>query len=264
MLAWLKANRPGEFQEAVHKAVTWIGKQRGGYGGFGSTQSTILALKSLIAYTKENRKTAEAGTLQLRVNGHLFTKDFPAGVRDEIVLRVPDADNVLKPGKNQVQMEISGKNVFPYTLTWAYRTRKPGHDAAKCPVHLTTKLDRAVAKDRVRLTAVVENKSGKGQGMAVAVIGLPGGLEVPADMRELRDLARLRENGTKPGLIQRLRDQGPRIDPVLERPGPGPADRGEPGFAVHGAGRVSRAGEPGVFILQRRAQILDGAVERDD
>jgi len=207
-LAWLKANRPAEFQEHVRKAVAWVGKQRGGYGGFGSTQSTILALKTLIAYTKENRKTAEAGTLQLRVNGHLFTKDFPAGARDEIVLAVPEADKALKPGKNKVELEISGKNVFPYTLTWSYRTQKPAHDAAKCPVHLTTKLDRRVAKDRVRLTAVVENKTGKGQGMAVAVIGLPGGLEVPVPMNELRDLARLRENGTKPGLISAFEIKG--------------------------------------------------------
>jgi hypothetical protein len=211
VLAWLKANRPAEFQQNVQKAVAWIGKQRGGYGGFGSTQSTILALKTLIAYTKENRKTAEAGTLQLRVHGQAvqtFTKDFPAGARDEIVLSVPDADKVFKPGKNKVELEISGKNVFPYTLTWSYRTQKPAHDPAKCPVHLTTKLDRKVAKDRVRLTAVVENKTGKGQGMAVAVIGLPGGLEVPADMRELRDMARLREDGTKSGLISAFEIKG--------------------------------------------------------
>jgi hypothetical protein len=207
-LAWLKANRPAEFQENVRKAVAWVGQQRGGHGGFGSTQSTILALKTLIAYTAENRKTAEAGTLQLRVNGHLFAKDFPAGARDEIILAVPEADQVLKPGKNKVELEISGKNVFPYTLTWSYRTQKPAHDAAKCPVHLTTKLDRRVAKDRVRLTAVVENKTGKGQGMAVVVIGLPGGLEVPLPFNELRDMARLREDGTKPGLISAFEIKG--------------------------------------------------------
>ena len=62
MLGWLKAN-PGEFNAAVQKAVKWIGQQRGGYGGFGSTQSTILALKALIAYTKANKKTPEAGEL---------------------------------------------------------------------------------------------------------------------------------------------------------------------------------------------------------
>ena len=45
VLGWLKSNRPAEFTPAVRSAVAWIGKQRGGYGGFGSTQSTILALE---------------------------------------------------------------------------------------------------------------------------------------------------------------------------------------------------------------------------
>src|SRR5690606_2896186 len=59
VLAWLRAN-PGTFNPNVQKAIRWIGQQRGGYGGFGATQSTILALKALIAYTKANKKTTEA------------------------------------------------------------------------------------------------------------------------------------------------------------------------------------------------------------
>ena len=64
----------------MQKAVTWIGKQRGGYGGFGSTQSTILALKALIAYTKANKRTAEGGELRLFVGDKEAAKlPFPAG-----------------------------------------------------------------------------------------------------------------------------------------------------------------------------------------
>ena len=61
VLGWLKANRPAEFNGYTQKAIGWIGQQRGGYGAFGSTQSTILALKALIAFAKNNKKTAEAG-----------------------------------------------------------------------------------------------------------------------------------------------------------------------------------------------------------
>ena len=55
--------------------------------------------------------------------------------------------------------------------------------------------------DTTRLNVKVENISGKGQGMAVAVIGLPAGLKLPDDFKQLRDLTRLRDNGTKPGEI---------------------------------------------------------------
>ena len=65
LLAWLKAKRPELFNTNVVSAVKWVGQQRGGYGGFGSTQSTILALKALIAFADSNKKTPEAGDLTL-------------------------------------------------------------------------------------------------------------------------------------------------------------------------------------------------------
>jgi hypothetical protein len=203
-LAWLKANSPAEFHASVQKAVQWIGKQRGGYGGFGSTQSTILALKALIAFTRENRKTAEAGDLKLFVNDQpepVEVQHFAAGTLEPVVVTMPRED-LLRPGANKVRVEITGKNTFPYTLSWSYQTLKPAN-AESCPVHLTTKLDRAAATEgeTVRLSTVVENKSGKGQGMAVAILGLPGGLSLPEDMRQLKDLARLRDNDTRPGII---------------------------------------------------------------
>jgi hypothetical protein len=203
-LAWLKANRPAEFHTSVHKAVQWLGKQRGGYGGFGSTQATILALKALIAFTRENRKTAEAGDLKLFLNGGaepVAVKHFAAGTLEPVVVQVPQ-EELLRPGANQVRVEVTGKNTFPYTLSWSYQTLTPA-SAENCPVHVSTKLDRAAAVEgeTVRLSAVVENKSGKGQGMAVAILGLPGGLALPEDMRQLKDLARLRDNDTRPGVI---------------------------------------------------------------
>jgi hypothetical protein len=200
-LGWLRANRPGDFNDNVQKAARWIGQQRGGYGGFGSTQSTILALKALIAYTRASKTIAADADLVLSVNGkEVARKRFAAGSREELALAVNE-DAGLKPGKNVIRVEMA-KNNFPHTLTWSYRTLKPANPA-DCPVQLSTKLNRASATegDTVRLTATVENKSGKGQGMAVAIIGLPGGLIVPEDMKQLKEMAALREEGTKPGLI---------------------------------------------------------------
>ena len=203
VLAWLKANRP-EFNPAVQKAVKWLGQQRGGYGGFGNTQSTILALKALIAHTRVNRKTANAGELKLYINDRPQSVDtlaFPAGSQEPLVVRLAD-ETLLKPGKNKIKLEMSGGNAFPCTVTSSYRTLKPANPD-NCPVHLTTRLDRIAADEgnTVRLKAIVENKSGKDQGMAVAILGLPGGVSLPEDFTQLKDLARLRDNDTKPGVI---------------------------------------------------------------
>lgn len=202
ILAWLKANRP-EFTPQVQSAIGWLGQQRGGHGSFGSTQSTILALKALIAYTKANKKTAEAGELSLHVGDQTVARlPFPAGAQEVLTLDLADAEKHLRPGKNAVGVELTGKNAFPYTLAWSYQTLKP-LSAAGCPVHLQTTLDRQAAKEgeAVHLTVKVENVSGKGQGMTVAIVGLPAGLTLPEDMKQLKEHARLRNDGAEPGLI---------------------------------------------------------------
>lgn len=203
VLGWLKANRPAEFTQALRSAVGWIGRQRGGFGDFGSTQSTILALKALIAYTKANKKTSEAGELSLSVGHQKVGKiAFAAGTQGALTIDVPNAERQLKPGKNDIRIEITGKNNFPYTLTWTYQTLQPPN-AEGCAVKLMTGLDRTELNEGeiAHLNVHVENVSGKGQGMTVAIIGIPAGLKLPDDFAQLKDLAKLRDNGTKPGKI---------------------------------------------------------------
>ena len=200
LLAWLKANRV-DYHDNIRRAVTWISRQRGGHGGFGSTQATILALKALSMHIRENKKTAEAGELIVTVNGREAGRlAFPAGVQDALVLDVPGAEQFLRPGPNDVRVQITGNNVFPHTLSWSYQTLKPAN-AEGCPVRLETRLDKAAAdaEETVRLTVRLQNTSGKGQGMAVAIIGLPAGVALPEDMKQLKDLAR--PEGDKPGTI---------------------------------------------------------------
>ena len=200
ILAWLKASNPAEFTMPTMKAVKWIGQQRGGYGGFGSTQSTILTLKALIAFTKANKKTPEAGELTLFVGDKQVGKlAFPAGASEALTLNLENVEEILKPGENKVRVEMTGKNVFPYTLTWSYNTLRPV-SAEKPPVKLETSLSKTEVEegDGVQLRVKVENVSGQGQGMAVAVLGLPGGLTIPEDLKQLKEYVRLPVDGGRP------------------------------------------------------------------
>ena len=100
----------------------------------------------MILYTKANKKTPEAGELRLFVGDkQVAALPFAAGATEPLTLNVPDAENDLKPGKNAVRVEITGKNVFPYTLTWTYQTLQPA-SADNCPVKLSAKLDRTRAQ----------------------------------------------------------------------------------------------------------------------
>lgn len=210
VLAWLKANRPDKYQPNLHKAIGWLTKQRTG-GGFGSTQSTILALKALVAYAREHNRKVEPGQLVVYVNDskemaalHSFTgqePEAPAAILSE---------SVFRPGKNKVRIELrGGKNVFPYTLTWSYRALVPTNPVDP-PVKVATRLskDEVLEGETVSLNVVVTNTRAKGHGMTVAIVGLPAGLTLPENLAQLKDLARLREDGTKPGKIAAFEIKG--------------------------------------------------------
>src|SRR5205823_11171190 len=82
------------------------------------------------------------------------------------------------------------------TITCEYASLTPA-SSEQCSVRLSTTLDKQQASegDGVRLTATLENVAGKGLPMTVAVIGLPAGLKVPEDMKQLIEMAKLRKTG---------------------------------------------------------------------
>ena len=199
VLGWLKAD-PMKFKGPIEKGVRWLERQRGGSGAFGSTQATVLALKALAADDRVHKRLRENGELALFVGEKSLARlPFTAQARDALVLDLPDVEKNLKPGANAVRIAITGKNLLPYTLTWSYRTLRPA-SAAGCPLKLSTVLDRtrAVEGESVRLMVKLENATDKGQGTAVAVVGLPGGLVVPEGFRQLLGYKRPPKDGGSP------------------------------------------------------------------
>jgi hypothetical protein len=201
ILALLKANDP-QFNLPVRKAITWVGKQRNGSGAFGSTQSTILALKALIAFTKANKKTAEAGEVRLFLGSEEMSKVvFAAGATEVMELKLPNPEKNFKSGENTLRLEVTGKNIFPATISWTYNTLKPVGEA-KLPLGIETRLsaEKANEGDTMQLKVKVRNNEKKGQGMAVAVVGLPAGLSLPEDFKQLKQMCLVPEDGSRSSL----------------------------------------------------------------
>lgn len=201
VLAWLKAGHSPEYSVALRNGVKWIGRQRQGTGSFGPTQSTIMALKALVAYARANKQPPEAGEFTVRLGDRvLATKAFTAATQDAVVIDIPDAEKIFAAGDNEITIATTGKNMYPYTLSFGYQTRQPP-SAATCAVRVDAKLEKTTLNegDSTRLLVKLENVSKQGQGMTTAIIGLPAGLKLPDDFKQLRDLARLRDG--KPGPI---------------------------------------------------------------
>lgn len=190
LLGWLKVNRPETFAEPTQAAMKWIAAQRDGYGAFGASQSTILALKALLEYARLNKKPAESGTLRVFVGAvEVAKREFTTAAPGPIVIEIPNADETFKPGPTEIRVETTAKQPYPVSVAWSCRTRQPA-SSANCAVKLTTKLDAVEVAEGapVQLDVVLENLTDRGQGMAVAVIGLPAGLKLPEDAKELKAL----------------------------------------------------------------------------
>ena len=240
MLAWLRANET-KYAVTVKEATKWISQQRGGYGGFGSTQSTIMALKALILHAKKSAHPSESGEVVLTVGGkRIAAKKFNEQDVEVIGLDIDKPEDIFKLGeKLDVEVSTDAKHPYPFALNYTYTTLTPV-SAEKCALAIGTKLAKNEANegDTVPMTVTLENKQKQGQGMAVAVIGVPAGMKVPTDVKQLTDL---REKGIVShfevvGREIRLywRDLAPEkkisftIDLVCEVPGEyrGPASRG--------------------------------------
>jgi hypothetical protein len=190
-LAWLKDAKPSPYEANARLAVQYLHSRRGPFGAFGSTQATILALKALVEHARTTRKVAEAGRVVVRIGGkEIAAAAFAPEAAEPLTLDIADAARLLQSGANAVEVECTGKEAYPFTVSWAAASRKPAGDPGSA-VRLTTTLDKTDLTEgqTARMTVRLENATAAGQGMAVAVVGLPAGLKLPPDAAQLKALA---------------------------------------------------------------------------
>ncbi len=188
MLALMKASPAGEHEAAIRGALTWLNAKRDGYGSFGSTQGTVLALKALTRYADYSRRAAADGVAILRINGKQVGRiAFAKG--DKQALEFKDLTPALVTGNNTVEIELEGEAQLPYSVSLAYRAQKPATSpSAKVDVVTQLAKDKVALGEGVRLHAEIVNRTQQGVPMTLARIGIPGGLSFQTwQLKELKD-----------------------------------------------------------------------------
>ena len=190
MLGWMRANDP-KYAQTVRAGAKWLSQRRGGYGGFGGTQATVLTLKALVLFAGKFARPAESGEILVTAGGK------PAGVRpfgqndvEVIGLDIPDPETVFKPGeRTEVEISTAAKHSYPFALSYTYTTLTP-LSAEACAVRVSTKLAKTEATEgeTVPLSFTLANQKKAGHGMAAAIVGIPAGMKVPTDMKQLTEL----------------------------------------------------------------------------
>jgi len=189
VLAWLKDD---QFTERTERAMNWLAT-RCQDGRFGSTQSTILALKAIVAYDAARATPKKAGELVLRVNGAPMG-NVKFDEKTKSAIEMPDFSSMLMPGKYEIELAMLDGSPMPYSLQIEYHADTPA-SSATCAVEVTTHIagtpvDLGTPSVRegetVDVRVSITNKHDVGQPMTTAIIGLPGGLEPRHD--QLREL----------------------------------------------------------------------------
>lgn len=187
-LAVLALLKTDGYLEEARRGINWLQNNRGGYGQWGATQSTVLALKAMIAYDNATRVSPAAGAVTLLVDGVVVREQSYAAGRSEPIL-FADFDDKLSAGKHTITLRSKNGDPLPYSIAIEYRTSEPASSAAAV-VNLGTRLAKTEVNmgETVRLDVAIANKTQNGQPMTLARIGIPGGLTFQNwQLKELRE-----------------------------------------------------------------------------
>jgi hypothetical protein len=185
LLAWL---REPAYAGAVEKSIRYLSESCKG-GRFGSTQSTVLALRAIVAYDKARSQPAAKGSIQLFVDGRNVGAPVPFDEKTQGVIKLPDIGEVFEPGDHKIQLKMADGAIMPYSLAINYHSLTPA-SAKECQVGVKVRLsDTNVTEGAItEANVTVTNLSKQPVPMTVAIIGVPGGLEPRHD--QLKELVK--------------------------------------------------------------------------
>lgn len=184
VLALLKTGRAQDV--SVSKAIDFLVKSKTEYG-YGSTQSTVLALKALTEYAKTGNTAPSEGRIVVQIDGKkVAEQSYSAKSLNALVI----GDLEQNFSENNANVEVFFENTdqaIPFDLEMEYATRLP-LNARNSPLSFQTLLaqNETAVGNTVRLSAVLKNETGSALASPMVVLGIPAGLTLqPWQLKQL-------------------------------------------------------------------------------
>ena len=185
VLAWL--HEPS-YAPNVERAVKWLIESNKN-GRFGSTQSTILALRAVVAYDAARAHPKAPGRIVLIVDDKAVGApvSFTANTQGAIVM--PGIGKDLGPGKHVALLRMEDGSNMPFSMSVKYYSALPDSaEQTKISIQVSLKDPRIQEGNVTEATVSITNKSDDAIPTPVAIVGIPGGLEVRHD--QLKELVK--------------------------------------------------------------------------
>jgi hypothetical protein len=167
----------GEASGTARKALAYIAAKKDASGTWGTTQATMMALRSLLLATEKGSADTQ-GTLEVLLNGKTVQKLTLTPENNDLLHQFVFKGADL-PSASTVEIRFDGKGGLAYQIVGSYFLpwdKKPAEEA----------LSIEVAYDRTRLaqddiataTATVKNNMDKTANMVMVDLGIPPGFDL--------------------------------------------------------------------------------------
>jgi uncharacterized protein YfaS (alpha-2-macroglobulin family) len=184
-LAWL---REPSFAGNVERSMKFLASSCDG-GRYGSTQSTVLALRAIVAYDKARAAKRAGGAVRVYVNGQPVGSAVRFEASAQEAIKLPDVSELLAPGERKIEVRVEGSAELPYSIEVTYNALKPDSSPeTKVALEVTLAKTALTEGDPTEARVLVSNKTDEKLPTAVAIFGVPGGLEVRHD--QLKELVK--------------------------------------------------------------------------
>jgi hypothetical protein len=190
----------GEASDISRKAISYIASKKDSSGTWGTTQATIMALRSLLLATEKGAADVR-GTAEVIENGKPAGKIILTADNDELFHQFVFMGDDAK-ASNTVEIKFEGKGGLAYQVAGRYFLpwdKKPENEA----------LSIDVAYDRTHLsqddvataTATIKNNLGKAANMVMVDLGIPPGFDLLSE--DLQDY-QAKSAGQKSGRLEKF------------------------------------------------------------
>jgi uncharacterized protein YfaS (alpha-2-macroglobulin family) len=184
-LAWL---RNPAYAANVEKAVQFLADSCQG-GRYGSTQSTVLALRAIVQRDHARAHPGAPGSIQLLIDGAPVGQPISFTADTQGAIALPDFAARLTPGEHQVSLQMTDGSTLPYAMDVTFNSVTPA-SSNQCKVSLAVALKDGQLTEGAPTEAdvTIANRTAAAIPTPIAIVGLPGGLEVRYD--QLKELVK--------------------------------------------------------------------------
>jgi hypothetical protein len=149
----------------------------------------VLALRAVVAYDKARAHPTAGGKVQLFVDNKPVGDAMPFDKETHGAIKLPEIADQLTPGKHDISLKMTEGSALPYAMAISYNSLTPA-SSDQCKVRIATRLkDSKLAEGAIsEANVTVSNATDETLPTPIAIVGLPGGMEVRHD--QLKELVK--------------------------------------------------------------------------